>query len=330
MRRQLRSLRVRLAVTGFVAIYLPTLVLLAVVSVSESIEASSSTDAPPLETPGTGLPLAESTDVGDGSLVREVTTVAAWALATTVLLAPVSGALAWWWSGRAIRPVKEAVALQEHLIEEASHELRNPLSILSTNADVLLTHPEPTAEIYRKGLQRSSVVAARMAATIDALLVDARGRARTVERRPADLGDLARGVADVLTPVAAHRDLVLRVVAPRPVPGRVDRPSVERALTNLLTNAIAHAPEGSTVEVVVTAVGAAAEITVTDQGPGIAPAEQAKIFERYWQAGPGPGDGTGLGLAIVRQIAAAHGGSITVRSPVAGTTGTQFLLRLTR
>jgi hypothetical protein len=62
MRRQLRSLRVRLAVTGFAAIYLPTLVLLAVVSISESIEASS-TDTTSLETPGPGLPLVESTDV---------------------------------------------------------------------------------------------------------------------------------------------------------------------------------------------------------------------------------------------------------------------------
>jgi signal transduction histidine kinase len=84
------------------------------------------------------------------------------------------------------------------------------------------------------------------------------------------------------------------------------------------------------VEVVVSAADGAAEITVTDNGPGIPPEEQARIFERYWQGEPEPGNGTGLGLAIVRQIAAAHGGSVAVHSPVNGTTGTQFRLLLTQ
>ena len=147
MEAELRSLRLRLAVAGFVAAYGLVLVLLAVVLASEEIDVRQA---------GSDVDLIEPDPIDEGSGGRGVVPL------TAALLAPVAAGLAWWWSGRAVRPVARAMTLQRHLIEETSHELRTPLSILTTNADVLLANPDPTIEHYRRGLERSPEPFARL------------------------------------------------------------------------------------------------------------------------------------------------------------------------
>ncbi len=329
--RELRSLRLRLALSGFVAAYGMVLILLAVVLTSEEQVdevASTTTGAEPARSVPTVDTIEET-----GGLETDPAI-----LLTAAALAPLAAALSWWWSGRVVRPVARSITLQQHLIEETSHELRTPLSILTTNAEVLLADPEPTIDGYRRGLERSAEVAERMRRVVESLLVDARGRARVIDRRPTDLVRLTRSAIDDLRPLAAEAGVELGLVADGPVRARVDGPSVERAITNLVANGIRHAPAGS---VVVTTVGPVTrpdadagvdqvEIAVTDAGPGIAPGDQAAVFERYWRGGdPGPGDdGSGLGLAIVRQVAVAHGGGVEVESPVADERGTRLRLRL--
>ncbi|GAB4005977.1 hypothetical protein GCM10029992_55370 [Glycomyces albus] len=249
-----------------------------------------------------------------------------------IALAPEAAALAWWWSGRAVRPFErvrkaaerieasdlslriglergtaEAVALaaafdnmldrleqsakvQRQLIEEASHEMRTPLSVLVTGSEVLLDHPEPDLGLYREGLERTRNAAERMRSTIDELLVDARGRARTVDRRPADLVALARAAIEDLSSLAESKSVELRLRETGPVECAVDEPTVRRAIANLVDNAIKHAPEESRVEIAVETGPADAVITVTDQGPGIPAEHQPRIFDRYWQgkAPPAP------------------------------------------
>ncbi len=145
--------------------------------------------------------------------------------------------------------LEAAEQTQRHLIEEASHELRVPLSVLMTNADVLLDHPAPTMEIYRQGLERSRAAADRLTRAIDELLVDARGRARTLSRRPTDLVTvvLAAGGGCPCPRRGAASSSHSR--SPPAVVGRVDEPSVRRAVSNLIDNAIRHAPAESTVDV---------------------------------------------------------------------------------
>ncbi len=340
----MRSLRVRLALLGFVAIYVPVLLLLGVTVVTED----------------------ERTDTVDG---REVVVTDAdrgrspWVTGTVIALAPAAAALAWWWAGRAVRPIDrvravaddiggngiegtdlgrrigldrgptEVVALaasfdamldrlersaetQRRLIEEASHELRNPLAVLLTNTDVLLAHPEPTVAVYREGLERSKAAAHRLQATIDELLVDARGRGRAIDRRPVDLVALVRRGAD---------DAVV-VRGPTELPASVDEPTVRRAVTNLLDNARRYG--GATaVEVDIEALDNGVAITVTDHGPGVPAEHQERIFERFWRGRPDAG-GTGLGLPIARQVALAHGGDLTVTSPGPAGDGAAFRLTL--
>ena len=350
MSRGWRSLRVQLALVGFFAIYLPVLLLAGVVAATETdidvrdgeptVEDTSSGSSPwvavtvialgpaaaalawwwagravhPIDRVRAVAEDIEATDlsrrIGLGTGPAEVVTLAASFDAM-------------------LDRLERAAEAQRTMIEEASHELRTPLTVLTTNADVLLAHPAPTAEIYRQGIERSKAAASRLQATLDELLVDARGRARTINRRPADLMAIARGVVDDAAVVAAPRGITLALSGPLTAECRVDEPTVTRAVSNLVDNAVRYTPAGSTVGVEVTTTGEEATVTVTDHGPGIPTDEQDRVFERFWRGRPDT-PGTGLGLPIARQIAAAHGGSLTLRSPGRDGDGCVFILRLRR
>ena len=357
------SLRMRLALLGVLAIYLPVLLVFGV-TVATDEETATEVD---------GVEVVQS----GGSSERSP-----WVTWTVVGLGPVAAVVAWWWAGRAVRPIErvravaddieasdlsrrialdhgptevralagafdgmldrleDAAHTQRRLIEEASHELRTPLSLLTANADVLLTHPKPTLDVYRQGLERSRAAANRLQATIDELLVDARGRARTLDRRPADLVALVRAVVDDAQVPALATGVDLEVTGPASLPCALDEPTVRRAVANLVDNALRHAPAGSAVTVTVeaseaseasgTTAGAEARVTVTDHGSGVPADQQERIFERFWRADSGVGDGTGLGLPIARQVARAHGGRVAVTSPGPDGDGSVFTLTLRR
>jgi signal transduction histidine kinase len=357
--RAWRSLRVQLAVLGFLAIYIPVLLLLGVTVATEK-DTSVTIE-------GNGNDEVEVTEVlGDTSTSRSP--LVTW---TVIALGPAAAGLAWWWAGRAVRPIdrvravaedievsdlsrrigldrgptevvslaasfdamldrlEHAAETQRQLIEETSHELRTPLSVLATNAEVLLTHPEPTVEVYRQGLERSRTAAARLQTTIDELLVDARGRARTIDRQPADLMAIAHGVIDDTRALDATQVIDLSITGPPTAVCSLDEPTVRRAISNLVDNAIRYAPAGTAVEVDIEITESQARVLVTDHGPGIPPDEQDHIFERFWRSRSDT-PGTGLGLPIAKQIALAHGGNLTVRSPGPAGDGCVFELTLRR
>jgi signal transduction histidine kinase len=356
--RPWRSLRVQLALLGFLAIYVPVLLLFGVTSVTED-ETTTDLD---------GVEVTQTTNTPDRS---------PWVPATVVVLGPAAAALAWWWAGRAVRPLDRvrrvaeeiegadlgrrigldqgpvevvalaaafdamldrlegAAATQSRLIEETSHELRTPLAVLATSAEVALAQPDPTVDTLRAGLERSQGAVARLQATIDQLLAEARGRARTLARRPVDLMAVVRGVADETAPLAAGQAVDLVVTGPDTATCALDEPTVRRAVLNLVDNAIRHAPERTTVEIAVevdTDADTEARVVVTDHGPGIPADQQDHIFERFWRARPHDpaAPGTGLGLPIAAQVAQAHGGTLTVTSPGPTGDGTVFTLTLPR
>ncbi|GLW11983.1 hypothetical protein Misp01_71110 [Microtetraspora sp. NBRC 13810] len=347
-----RSLRVQLAALGFLAIYVPALLLFGVILATDSETTAHA--------------------IGDRPAVRSTSVQRSpWATWTILALAPAAAGLAWWWAGRAVRPIDrvrrvaedvegtdlglrtglgdgpaEVVALaasfdamldrleraaetQRRLIEETSHELRTPLSVLVANTDVLLAHPSPTVEVYRQGLARSKKAAERLQTTIDDLLVEARGRARTIDRRPADLVAIVRAVLDDARPPATAKAITLSLTAPPAATCPIDEPTVRRAVANLVDNAIRYAPAGSAVEVAVTETASEAAVTVTDHGPGIPLADQERVFQRFWRGRPDT-PGTGLGLPIATQVATAHGGTLTVTSPGPTGDGCAFHLTLRR
>ncbi|MEU8234677.1 HAMP domain-containing sensor histidine kinase [Actinoplanes sp. NPDC048967] len=342
-------MRTRIAVLGFLAGYVPALLLFGVVVVSD------------VETEAAGGELVTSAS-GHRST---------WLTWTVLALAPVAAALAWGLAGRAVRDLdrvravaedigaadlsrrvgldrgpsevvrlaasiddmlarlEQAAETQRRLIEETSHELRTPLSVLMANAEVLLAHPDPSIEVYRLGLRRTATAAARLQATIDELLVDARGRARTIARRPADLLAVVRAVADDVGVLAAAKTIELSVTGPEAAECAFDEPTVRRAVTNLVDNAVRYAPAGSIVEIRVEVTAYEVAVVVTDHGAGIPPAEQEEVFRRFWRSRTDVA-GTGLGLPIAHQVALAHGGELTLVSPGPAGDGCAFRLALRR
>ncbi|GAA4214022.1 HAMP domain-containing sensor histidine kinase [Microbispora amethystogenes] len=352
MRRQWqwRSLRVRLAVLAFLGFYVPPLLLFGVVLLTDT------------ETTAQALNGAEH--VRSASAHRSpwvswtilalapAAAAAAWwwagrAVAPINRIRAVAGDIGGTDLSRRIglgRGPLEVVALaaefdamldrlaaaattQRRLLEETSHELRSPLSVLMANAEVLLAHPEPTLEVYRDGLRRSGSVAGRLRATVDDLLTEARGRARTLDRRPGDLMEVARDVLRHAEVLAAGKRMTLRLEGPAEAMCPVDEATVTRALANLVDNAVRYGPEGTPVTVEIGLTPGLAVVTVADRGAGIPEEERERVFERFWR-GHGDVPGTGLGLPIARQIARAHGGDLTVTS--GAPSGCVFRLTLRR
>jgi signal transduction histidine kinase len=148
---------------------------------------------------------------------------------------------------------------------------------------------------------------------------------------PVDLAALLRQSVSVMEPCAAERQVTLRL-APDAAAGLQpcwDGAAVEQSLVNLLDNAIKHSPAGSAVEIGVEREDGKIRLWVGDSGPGIPVAEQRRIFEMFYRRGTElrrETQGVGIGLTIVRNVAEAHGGRVTVDSEVGR--GSRFSLEL--
>jgi signal transduction histidine kinase len=213
---------------------------------------------------------------------------------------------------------------QREFIHEASHELRNPIAVIRTNVDVALADTEAPAGELRDSLQVVSRAAERMGVLVDDLLTYARREAPVQRTTSVDLGDVVAHTAAQFEAPAAARRLRLVVEPGRGLLAHGDPVALEQALANLLANATRLAPQDSVVTVSSGRDGPWVWMAVTDEGPGISPDQQAKVFERFWRGDPARSRAegrSGLGLAIVRQIARGHGGSVALQSaPGVGST----------
>ena len=222
-----------------------------------------------------------------------------------------------------------AFAAQRQFTADASHELRNPLAIIRTNVDVVLSDPNADPDDLRQTIVVVKRASDRMARLVDDLLALARRQEPTLEHEPVDLGVAVTEASDDFVVPAAARGIVLdRAIAPG-VTVTGDRDALKRAVANLLENAVRLAPEGSRIRLATGSEGDRAWIAVADEGPGISPEDQAHVFDRFWRADRGRAradGGTGLGLAIVRQIVESHGGQVRLQSKVG--LGSSFVIWL--
>ncbi|HEY1574726.1 MAG TPA: HAMP domain-containing sensor histidine kinase [Pseudonocardiaceae bacterium] len=217
---------------------------------------------------------------------------------------------------RAVRPLAAALALQRRFVADAGHELRTPLTLLTTRAQVMhrTLRTGTDVEPVRADVERLVADAHHLTAILEDLLL-------TVDpREPRDVGQvsLPSVVAEVVEsarPSADEHDVTLSssvVGEPRPVAGA--EAALRRAVTALVDNAIRHAH--AEVRVTTTAAADAVCVDVVDDGPGIAPDMASTLFDRFATS---PSDGLagtrrryGIGLALVSEIAARHGGSVSV------------------
>lgn len=228
-----------------------------------------------------------------------------------VLVLAASLLVGWVYAERALVPIRDALRRQREFAADASHELRTPLTIVRGSVEHLRRHRDrPVAEVG-DALEDIEAEVGRLGALVDDLLLLARTDSGQLELRlgPVDLGEIALDASTSLAALAGERQLRVEVDAePAPMTGDAER--LRQLMRILCDNAVAHAPDGSTVSVVVRRVDGSAELVVDDSGPGFRPEHLSHVFDRFWRAPDGPSSGTGLGLAIAAWIVERHGGSI--------------------
>jgi signal transduction histidine kinase len=210
---------------------------------------------------------------------------------------------------------------QRRFVQDASHELRNPLAVARTNLDVVLSDPDASVDDLRRSAEVARRSTQRMASLVDDLLEQARSGVPEFSLDGVDLVALAAEVVDEYRAGADQRKIRIALDAP-PVPLVVkgDGSALRRAVGNLLSNALKAGPTDSTVTVRVAEDAGRVTVSVADCGPGLTEDDQRRVFERFWRGDP-TGNGIGLGLSIVRHIAQRHGGTATVTSePGVGST----------
>ncbi|HXY27817.1 MAG TPA: HAMP domain-containing sensor histidine kinase [Acidimicrobiales bacterium] len=247
--------------------------------------------------------------IASGDLTRRVpegppgTEVAQLGQALNEMLAQIEGAFA------------EKSASEERLrqfVADASHELRTPLTSIRGYAELLARGGFSDDAGRRKALKRIEEEATRMGGLVEDLLLLAElDRGRPLRAEPVDLQRIcADAVGD--THAAPHGH-VLRLAPGQPVLVLGDAERLAQVAHNLIRNALAHTPDGTEVTVSTGVAGRMGYLQVADDGPGIPPAEAARVFDRFYQGDPSrSAAGTGLGLAIVRAIAEALGGTAEV------------------
>jgi len=218
------------------------------------------------------------------------------AAATRDELGELAGAL-----NRMLDALDRARESERRLLADASHELRTPVTSLRGNAAFARRHgadPELLADLEAD--------AERLARLVDDLLALEREAGAEPPAAEVDLEDVVAAVAD-------QPQVVVTGTAPLHVRGQAG--PLERAVRNLVENACVHGPEGGEVRVALTRRGDDAVISVSDDGPGISPAQAAAAPRRFWRgpdATAGGRPGSGLGLAIVAATAARHGGRLEI------------------
>jgi len=228
-------------------------------------------------------------------------------------------------NARLHREAQEALRVRDEFLASASHDLKTPLTAIRGMAQILQRRAERLGggdvASTREALETIDTAVTRMSGLVGELLDLTRletGRPLDLNREPCDLAALVRGV------VAEHQRLThlhtIRVqTEPESIHGLFDLARLERAISNLLSNAVRYSPEGGAITVSLVreqGAGAAAVLQVRDAGIGIPRADLPHIFDRFYRGSNVPGKivGTGIGLSGVRQIVEQHGGSVHVES----------------
>jgi heavy metal sensor kinase len=224
--------------------------------------------------------------------------------------------------------LEAAFARQRQFTADAAHELRTPLAVLISEAQVTLSRAR-TADEYRHAIQVCLDTAQQMRRLAESLLDLARldaGHA-VLKREPFDLAAVARECSTLVRPLADARGIRLHCEADA-APSTGDAVRISQVVTNLLTNAIEYNRPQGEVRVAVLRENGSAVLTVADTGEGISPEKLPRIFDRFHRGDTARSDTghAGLGLAIGKAIIEAHGGGISVKSEHGS--GTTFTVRL--
>ncbi len=220
----------------------------------------------------------------------------------------------------AVAELRKQEGLRREFVAAVSHELRTPITSIRGFVAALADDVSGSPEARQRHLAIIQEESQRLSRLIDDLFEFAKLEAGqlSLHPEPFDLADLVRACAASTRPAAEQAGVsVLTVGEAEPVRVTGDRDRVAQVLLNLIYNALRFTPDGGRVEVGLRSTGPQVEVTVRDNGAGIAPEDLPQIFDRFYkgkQQGRRILGGTGLGLAIARSLVEAHGGRINVES----------------
>ncbi|MGZ8263370.1 MAG: DUF4118 domain-containing protein [Burkholderiales bacterium] len=228
-------------------------------------------------------------------------------------------------SARAAELRAKTEGVRNALLSAISHELRTPLATIVGASTSLAEAPETMSEAARRDLARSVAEEAQRMSDIVVKVLDLARLQAGATRVQADWHSIEEVIGAALTRTAPRlaRHRVSTRLPPRSRLARLDAVLIEQVLTNLLENAAKYTPAGTHINVSAEFSRGELAITVTDDGPGLPPGEETRIFDKFHRVAPEttPG-GAGLGLAICKAIVEAHGGTIYAENIPAG--GTMF------
>jgi two-component system sensor histidine kinase MprB len=213
-----------------------------------------------------------------------------------------------------------SVHAQRQLVADASHELRTPVTSLRTNIEILQQERDMEPDERQRLLADVVEQIGELTLLMNDLIELARGEEPSMDTEDLRLDVLVSDIAERTRRHSPGTPLLL-ALEPTLVAGVPAR--FERAVTNLLDNAVKYSPPGEPVEIALSGV----ELTVRDHGPGISTEDLAHVFDRFYRGAEARGrPGSGLGLAIVRQVVRQHGGTVAAERAAGG--GTLMRVRL--
>lgn len=214
-----------------------------------------------------------------------------------------------------VESLRELDKTKDEFLGVAGHELKTPLAVLIGLSDMLLLYPDRVGAEERKDLlQRMRKQAELLNAMVGQLVDLSRSGVGDFELNieRISLSQLTQEVCERLTPMLTSHEL--KVEGGEDVKVLVDRDNFDRILGNLLTNAAKYSPHGSSIVISTEIDGLEARISVTDQGPGISPHDQERVFDRFFRVRGGRSSGSGMGLAVAARYVEVQGGRIWVDS----------------
>jgi signal transduction histidine kinase len=233
---------------------------------------------------------------------------------------------------RLIEELRAAVAARDEFIAVAAHELRNPMTPIMGQVQLLLSRArrERVSDTLIGGLEMLETAVDHYVRRATTLLEITRLNAEKIQLQPTafDLYELIRDCVRKYEQMAARAGSQLHCLANEPVLGTWDRLATEQVLDNLVSNAIRYG-DGKPVSVTVAADEHRVVLRVVDNGIGIAPADRTKIFERFEQGSAAPrSGGFGIGLWLSNKLVQAQGGTLQVESELGQ--GSTFIVSLPR
>jgi signal transduction histidine kinase len=238
--------------------------------------------------------------------------------------------------GRSFNQMAKSLEMAEesrlHYMADIAHELRTPLTAIQGTVEAMQDKILPLDDEQLENLHSQTDLLNRLVNDLRLLSLAETGHLKLVKTQ-VNPGELTRQVVEGLRPLAVQKDIHLElIVQDKMSVCALDTDRYAQILNNLLTNAIRYTPGGGTISVRLRSDNGNLNLRITDNGSGIPAEDLPHVFDRFYRADKSrsrASGGAGLGLAIVRQLVEAHGGRITVQSPVDDTrAGTRFEILL--